>query len=553
MKRVVSVLLVLCLIVSVFAGCGETTNTDGNDNSAGIGSVFEDAYNSDNSDNIGNDNGNSSANLNAVGDYVLKGSDGKGNWLKVKKVDVPKYKSGEMTLKEFEDAYRPYTDWRIYQIRTTKSDVKPANGGKAYYVSYKGVKGNDGLSPEKPVPSYATIASKLKSGDVVYFERGGEYRGEVRVVKNNITLAAYGEGMAPVLKQYKESCVGKGKWIATDKPNVYRYYQEVYLDVGVVVFNEEFYTYKSFRTNDDVSGSNSKMYVNSYKDLKEELQMFHDPSSRKIYVYSEKGNPGEIYKAGEFIPKGSVVNTTAHYTTVDGLCIKFAGFGVESNPPSGEKVVKGLVVRNCEIGWIGGYSNSSKDERLGNAIQIWGGAKDFIVDNCYFYQVYDAGATFQYISDNVEVVSENIQFINSVYDYNNYSIEYFITAGGNSTTKDFIIEGNLFWYAGEGMCTQRPDRSGSNHIKSWGHENKLINQIKVSNNLFALGARQLCETRDITGIGAKYNKNVYVQTEGKRVAVNSATADYFKMDANVKANVEKELGDKNATIIKIKK
>ena len=48
-------------------------------------------------------------------------------------------------------------------------------------------------------------------------------------------------------------------------------------------------------------------------------------------------------------------------------------------------------------------------------------------------------------------------------------------------------------------------------------------------------------------------KNVYVQTEGKRVAVNSATADYFKMDANVKANVEKELGDKNATIIKIKK
>ena len=513
-KRVLALFLAICLMISTFIGCSNVHNNGNDENGSSIGANDGFATNGTTDNNDSNGISSSSSIVVANGKYIQKGTDGKGNWIQVKKVEAPKYKSGEMTLEEFKKMYRPYTDWRIYQIRTTKSDIKPGKVGKAYYVSYKGVKGNNGLSPEKPVSSYTSIASKLKSGDVVYFERGGEYRGEVRVVKNNITLAAYGEGMAPVLKQYKESCVGKGKWISTDKPNVYRYYQEVYLDVGVVVFNEEFYTYKSFRTNDDVSGSNSKMYVNSYKDLKEELQMFHDPSSRKIYVYSEKGNPGEIYKAGEFIPKGSVVNTTAHYTTVDGLCIKFAGFGVESNPPSGEKVVKGLVVRNCEIGWIGGYSNSSKDERLGNAIQIWGGAKDFIVDNCYFYQVYDAGATFQYISDNVEVVSENIQFINSVYDYNNYSIEYFITAGGNSTTKDFIIEGNLFWYAGEGMCTQRPDRSGSNHIKSWGHENKLINQIKVSNNLFALGARQLCETRDITGIGAKYNKKCICPNRG---------------------------------------
>lgn len=509
-KRVLAIILTICCIVAVFGACTKT-ETNGK-----------------------------------------KDTDKDGNWAKVEKVDAPNYQSGNMTLDEFEKAYRPYTDWRIYEIRTTKSEVKPAAGGKAYYVSNKGDNSNDGLSPEKPVASYAIISGRLNSGDVVYFERGSEFRGQISVLKDGITLASYGEGIAPIFKQYKESAAGEGKWEKTDVKNVYKFHEKVATDIGVVVFDEEFYSYKSFYTKDDVSKSNSKKYVNSYKDLKENLQMYHDPLRFDVYVYCEDGNPGEIYNEVEFIPHGSVIKTTKNDTVIDGLCVKYAGFGVDSTAGDGSGVVKGLVVRNCEFAWIGGYANSD-GTRLGNAIQIWGGAKDFIVDNCYFNQVYDAGATFQFISDRLEVVSENIQFINNVFDYNNYSIEYFITAAGNSTIKDFVIDNNLCWYAGEGMCEQRPDRNGPNHIKSWSHDNKLINQIKVTNNLFALGFRQLCETRDDTGIGAAYDNNVYAQTEGKRVAMNGSMEDYFKMDKNIKANIEKELGDKNATIITIAK
>ena len=176
-----------------------------------------------------------------------------------------------------------------------------------------------------------------------------------------------------------------------------------------------------------------------------------------------------------------------------------------------------------------------------------------MVENCYFYQIYDAGVTFQFSSADKEADVNNVIFRNNVFDYNNYSIEYFMTIPGEKKMKDFVIEGNLCWYAGEGMCSQRPDRNGPNHIKSWGHSNKCANQIQVKNNLFALGFRQLCETLDKTGLGAKYTGNVYVQTEGKRVAINTPLTDYFKMDTNVKQNIEQYLGDKNAVIISIAK
>ena len=98
LKRVLAISLVLCLIVAAFAGCGKS-------------------------------------NVTADGKYIIKGTDGKGNWIPVKEVSEPEYKSGDMTLDEFEKAYRPYTDWRIYEIRTTKSEVKPAAGGSSIGAS----------------------------------------------------------------------------------------------------------------------------------------------------------------------------------------------------------------------------------------------------------------------------------------------------------------------------------------------------------------------------------------------------------------------------------
>ncbi len=457
------------------------------------------------------------------------------------------FKSGQMTLSDFEKKYRPYTVSRINEIRNAKNNVQPIGGGTKYYVSNKGKAGNNGLTKNTPVPTYDYIKDKLENGDVVYFERGSEFRGSIKVNVGNFALAAYGEGKAPVFRLYNESAAGKGKWVKTDAPNVYKFYKSVENDVGTVVFDDTYYTYKSIYTADSVS----KRYVNSYKDLKYDLQLYHDPSTKYVYVYCKKGNPGEVYNSVELAPGGAILTIYANNVTVDGLCFKNAGFGISAVATDWSETLEGLTVRNCEFGWIGGYVKN--DTRLGNGIELWGGAVDFIVENNYFYQIYDAAATFQYSSTQVtcDAKVDNVQIINNVFEYCNYSVEYFMKTNGSNQVKDFVISGNLSWYAGDGMCSQRPDIETSAHIKSWSGSVRCVNKIKITNNLFALGLRQLCQTLDKTGLGAAYDNNVYVQREWKSMIVNSPASYYFKMDDNVRANIESQLGDKNAKIITI--
>ena len=472
-------------------------------------------------------------------------------WAKVDKVEEPSYQSGTMALADFEKQYRPYTDWRIYEIRTAETTVKPVGSGTAYYVSNSGNNNNDGLSPENPLKDYAGAKMKgLKSGDVIYFERGGIWRGTNEITTDGLTIAAYGEGKAPKFYASPENGSGDGYWKETDVANVYEYKDRFNQDVGAIIFDDKECTYKSTYTTADMTDSKSTKLVNSYKNLKEDLQLYHDVKTYKVYLCSTEGNPSDRFKNIEFNVSKHVFRVTADNVTFDGVCVKYTGaHGISSS------TCDGLTVRNCEFGWIGGGRQGGITEttRYGNGVEIWGGAVNFTVENNYFYQNYDAGATFQFSSKVQDVKVDNVKFNNNVFEYCNYSIEYFITIPGDEKITDFEIDGNIFWYAGDGLCAQRDDRSGSNHIKSWGHQNPLANPIKITNNFFALGVRQLCETLDATGVGADYDSNVYVQTEGKRVAVNTGLDDYFKMDSKVESNIKTYLRDKNATIIKISK
>lgn len=498
-----------------------------------------------------NNQSGSNTNSNSSGGGSTTTTTNEKYWPKVNKVAKPSVSSGTMTMADFEKIYRPYTDWRIYEIRTTQNAIKPTGSGKAYYISNNGKNTNDGLSPNSPLKDYAGAAAKgLKSGDVLYFQRGGTWRGRIEIKTPGITITAYGEGKAPQFFASPESGDVKGNWTQTDTKNVYEYKTRFGTDIGAIIFDNQYYTYKSEYTKESVSGSKSIRYVNSYKDLKEDLQLFHDPKTFKVYVYSKNGNPADRFSSIEFNISSSVFGITVDNLTFDGICVKFTGaHGIASG------TCKGLTVRNCEFGWIGGGKQGgiNATARYGNAIEIWGGAVNYTVENNYIYQIYDAGATFQYTSNTNNQIYENIKFNNNVIENCNYSIEYFVTTPGNSKIKDFQIDGNLMWYAGDGLCSQRDDRSGSNHIKSWGHNNNLANQIKITNNLFAIGVRQLSETLDKTGLGGAYDKNIYVQTANKNVAINGKMTSFFKMDDSVKQNIESKLGDKNAVIIKIKK
>ncbi len=471
-------------------------------------------------------------------------------WSEVKKVDKPVGTTGEMSFEDFEKQYRPYTDWRIYEIRTTKNEIKPADGAKGYYVSNNGKAENDGLTPETAVSSYADVRRMgIKTGDVIYFERGGVWRGTVEVTVPGVTITAYGEGKAPQFYLSPENSAREECWVETDKENVYEYKDRVMGDIGTIVFDDKEAAYKSIYSSANQSNSKGKRYVNSYKDLKEDLQMYHDPRTKTVYLYSAEGNPGGRYDSIEMVVYGSAIGVTADNVTVDGVCCKYSNFGIGAG---NKGLVKGLTVRNSEFGWIGGSLQglaTQSTTRLGNGIEIWGAAHDFTVENCYFWQVYDAAVTFQYDGDIKNDV-KNVKFNNNVFEYCQYSVEYFHRKNGGKVY-DFEIKNNLFWYAGEGLCSQRPDHAGASHIRSgWATQG---NAIKVEDNLFAISLKRLAYTLDIAGIGGAYNNNIYAQYERRELASNGSTEQIYKMDDNAKTTIETKLGDKNAVIIKITK
>ena len=47
---------------------------------------------------------------------------------------------------------------------------------------------------------------------------------------------------------------------------------------------------------------------------------------------------------------------------------------------------------------------------------------------------------------------------------------------------NLLIEDNHMWYAGRGLCAQRPDKTEAAHIKGWNHENPAENYV-IRNNL----------------------------------------------------------------------
>ena len=97
-----------------------------------------------------------------------------------------------------QDTVTATTKKRINEIRSTKNTDISKRTGKVFYVSLDGVDTNDGLSEAKAVKSLTQVqklinASKVATGDTILFRRGDEFRGQLTITKNDITLGSYGD------------------------------------------------------------------------------------------------------------------------------------------------------------------------------------------------------------------------------------------------------------------------------------------------------------------------------------------------------------------------
>ncbi len=395
--------------------------------------------------------------------------------------------------------------------------------GTSYYVSNNGNDSNDGKSPEKAWKSLSKVNSAaLQEGDAVFFERGGLWRGQISA-KRGVTYSAYGEGEKPKLYGSLYNGTGAENWTLVEgTTNIWKFKTGM-IDTGTVVFNDgEAHSIKeipSWKNGKYVARNDDSKEFNFKTDIANDLGIFcdnkgYESSINPLYMRCDKGNPGELYESIEFLPRTNGIRAT-DFVTIDNLCIKYVGsHGV------GAGTVEGLIVQNCEFGWIGGGIQSFKNgmaTRYGNAIEIYGGCKDYLVENNYIWQVYDAGATHQLsLGGTNACIQEDATYRNNLFEYCIYSIEYFLGKPDDASTtryqEDILIENNIMRYAGFGFGEQRPDTGSAAHIKGWDHYNRTTKNFVIRNNVFDRSRHMLihCGVHDKAWLPT-FENNVWIQ------------------------------------------
>ena len=421
---------------------------------------------------------------------------------------------------------------------------------KCYYVSPDGNDSNSGTSPSAPWKSLKKVnAVGFTAGSTVFFERGGLWRGSLRILPG-VTYTSYGEGEKPTFYGSLYDGADASLWTLVDgTDNIWRFKYDM-PDCGSVVFNHgEYHSDKetpSYKDGVYLHRNSSKVF--DFKtDISQNLGIFCD--NRKelsndcpLYMRCDEGNPGELFDSIEFMPRQNILNVVANQNVlIDNFRIMYGGaHGI------GAGTVKNITVRNCEFLWIGGsihtYSagGGTMPVRYGNAVECYGSPDGYTVENNYIYQVYDAGITHQLGENNDgNGIQKNIRYANNLIEFCSYSIEYFLGKRTDGSVERYmenvVIEDNIMRYAGFGFGNQRTDRLCMSHIKSGTSPNAVSENFVIRNNIFDRSREMLLY------IGAEKKEdlpilenNIYIQYETKPETPYSTFGYYGRHPARLK-------------------
>jgi len=352
--------------------------------------------------------------------------------------------------------------------------------GTTYYVSPNGDDDNDGLTPETAWKTCdpITINSWLfEPGDAVLFERGGVYRRTSPIlVKSGMTYGAYGEGYKPLIYGSATNYAWGADW----EPSRRQYVWKIAMytrEAGIMVFNsgEEVGTPHYYGVNE----------------LQENGDFYHNVEDGTLYLYLDKGYPNVVYNSIEIGTRENIFTVSEETTDVvfDNLALRYAGlFTFDVN-----EFTDNLIFTNLEIGWVGGCRFNNGNVGLGNGIQWWQTSSNSLLENCWIYQVYDAGASPQGIND--PHTYENIVMRGNLIEFCNYSIEVF-DRRKESIWDGLIIEDNIMRFAGYGflLSHERPDKSPAvaHYVGwTWNYDELPGKGIVIKNNIFDCSAENL--------------------------------------------------------------
>ena len=402
-------------------------------------------------------------------------------------VYLPFY-ADECSLKKYSDAPDLYDD--TYNAAEAKKRIEEIDGlaqarrenilnsadnisisGTKYYVSNNGNDDNSGLSPTDAWKSVERVQSAdLKSGDGVFFERGGIWRGVNLACVSGVSYAAYGEGEKPKLYGSDKDYANAALWKETETENVWQTVDNIYGSAGFVSFN---------------NGEKFAIKVSDKSELNADFTFYDGKSSTSpVFLYCEGGNPGDVYENIEIAPGRSIISAADKSDCViDNLCLMYTGWhGIRFS------CVENMKVTNCVIGYIGGTGETS---RWGNGIEFWNSCsgsaerKNTVKGN-YIFQIYDSALTNQYKGEAEKPSKQQyIEYSDNLIEYATYAFEFFSRQLNSNLDimENITVSGNIMRYSGYGWGEEnRPVKGQSADIKGWESKNRTKNFV-IKNNI----------------------------------------------------------------------
>lgn len=412
-----------------------------------------------------------------------------------------------------------------------------------YYVSNRGNDANDGSTPESAWKTFKNAdaeAQTLKEGDKILFERGGIYRGSLQLV-SGVTYSAYGDGEMPHLYGSLRNYAKPDLWEADSKDGIWKMNVGMMRDVGNIVFDHDYLEKWAMK----------RLTLA----LKENFDFYHDKENGVLYLYFDKGNPGEVYHDIQVCSDEHILwgKDFMHDICIEDLCVKYTG---------GHGIcfwngTKNITVRNCEIGCIGGSLlewDLDCEVRYGNGFEVVDNCDGILVEDNYVYHCYDAGITHQ-SSYPLGCKQRNIIFRRNKIEYCNYNIEYYVSCE-NGIIENTVYEDNLLRYAGYGFGSV--NRIGSNtsvlsHICCY-TRNMPCRNFVIRNNVFDKSLRKLLaigSPNDINELGPVVTGNTYIlekkESETEVAVIRSKDDEEITLMGNTQKELEGSVAllDKN--------
>jgi len=388
-------------------------------------------------------------------------------------------------------------------VRTDRGlffEVPEGTTNVVYYVdSEAGDDAADGISPRTAWRTLARVnAADVLPGERVLFRRGGLWRGTLRPHSGAegapVYYGAYGTGAKPIL-QNSAAADGEGDWVQASR-DVWRWTGSSSGDVGNLIFDH---------------GATNGWKRWSLDTLAREYDYWYERGTGRVYLRLAE-NPARRHRSVELSLRGHVVDEgSRHHVVYEGLWIRYGGihgFGGGSTHH--------LVIRNCDVSWIGGAVQKWEDDgkggekpvRYGNGIEFWDASHDNLVEGNRLWQIYDAALTNQ----GREGQQRNLTWRYNVVWDSEYSYEYFGPTN-DAPTVDVVVEHNTFVDAGGGWAhQQRPDANGANLMLWHDGSNHATTNFVVRNNIFAGSTEQSFRmTTDWTGRIALSNNLHWVE------------------------------------------